>query len=103
MIKQGLEESSSNKGLPSSSPEMQQATYDELHGRGLSRGHAHAIEGRIYAENPYEGFVPSPGLVQHVSADESGHEWLRIDSWVSNAFLYNVALCKHSDNQNPLT
>ncbi|KAH9475545.1 Putative urea carboxylase [Psilocybe cubensis] len=82
MIKQGLEESSSNKGFLSSSAEMQQATYDNFVAQGVNQGCSHAIESRIYAENPYEGFVPSPGLVQYASINELDYDWLRIDSWV---------------------
>ena len=43
--------------------------------------HGHAIEARIYAENPVRDYAPSPGLLQKV-------EWApldgsRIDTWVS--------------------
>ena len=42
--------------------------------------HGHAIEARVYAENPVRDYAPSPGLLQKV-------EWApldgsRIDTWV---------------------
>ncbi|KAF8901326.1 urea carboxylase [Gymnopilus junonius] len=82
MIKQGIAEGSLEMGLAPTSPEMQQSTYDNLYQKGRSQGRTHSIEGRIYAENPYEGFAPSPGLLQYVSLDELKEDWLRIDSWV---------------------
>ena len=41
---------------------------------------AHAIQARIYCENPSANFVPSPGLLQHVSFPS--FEWLRVDTWI---------------------
>lgn len=41
----------------------------------------HAIEARIYCENPSTNFKPSPGLLQHVAFPE--RDWLRVDTWVS--------------------
>lgn len=40
----------------------------------------HAIEVRVYAENPVRGFAPSPGLLQKVSWKET--LGTRIDTWV---------------------
>lgn len=67
------------QGIRSDEPEMQQSTYTALrsHTRGL-----HAIEGRIYAENPSEAFIPSPGLLQYVELNSDSFDWLRVDSWV---------------------
>lgn len=62
--------------------DMSQATYDALRHIAKDAGRGYAIEGRVYAENPAEGFLPSPGLLQHVQLEEK-HKWLRIDSWVS--------------------
>ncbi|KAI0046085.1 urea carboxylase [Auriscalpium vulgare] len=48
----------------------------------------HAIEVRVYAENPAEGFRPCPGILQCVDFDlrVEGVEkcdWLRVDTWVN--------------------
>ncbi|KAI0641597.1 urea carboxylase [Trametes meyenii] len=40
----------------------------------------HAIEVRVYCENPAAQFKPSPGVLQKVEIPE--HEWLRVESWV---------------------
>ncbi len=72
MINQAIAQSDTGSGLSSDSLEMQQVTYDTLHENSRAAGRSHAIEGRIYAENPYEGFVPSPGLLQQVSFAENG-------------------------------
>ena len=76
-------ERANGQGLSPESNEMQQATYDTMITMGEVEGRSHSIEGRIYAENPCEGFVPSPGLLQHVCLNEFEASWLRIDSWVS--------------------
>lgn len=40
----------------------------------------HAIELRIYAENPAKDFAPSPGLMQHVRFPSG--EKIRVDTWI---------------------
>jgi len=46
----------------------------------------HAIQVRIYAENPAKNFLPSAGLLSHVSWPQNNHtqETLRIDTWVNS-------------------
>ncbi|KAF5378073.1 hypothetical protein D9615_007510 [Tricholomella constricta] len=100
MIKQGIAErlaTGAVKGIGPEAQEMQQDTYDSL--RSLGQGlHAHAIEGRVYAENPSEGFMPSPGLLQHVELNNDHFDWLRIDSWVSTGLsvtpFFDGLICK---------
>ncbi len=41
----------------------------------------HAIEARIYAENPRTGFLPSPGKVHHINHPETAHG-LRVDTGI---------------------
>jgi acetyl/propionyl-CoA carboxylase alpha subunit len=62
--------------------DMNQETYDRLREIAKTDGRGYAIEGRVYAENPAEGHMPSPGLLQHVQLTEN-YQWLRVDSWVS--------------------
>ncbi|RDB19014.1 putative urea carboxylase [Hypsizygus marmoreus] len=78
-------------------PSMQQETYDELRFRGRSL-YSHAIEVRVYAENPSEGFLPSPGLLQYVELNPKHFEWLRVESWISTGLsvtpFFDGLLCK---------
>ncbi|WP_312458034.1 urea carboxylase [Pseudescherichia sp.] len=50
---------------------------------GLSP-HGHAIQARVYAEDPGREFQPSPGLLTNVSFPEQDRTTLRIDSWVES-------------------
>lgn len=87
MIQQAiLERDSALGGFSFDSFEMKQSYYDELRAKGRDDGSGHAIEGRLYAENPVDGFAPSPGLLQyvHLPFDQNG---IRIDSWVSDFFI----------------
>lgn len=42
---------------------------------------AHAIEARVYCENPVEAFAPSPGILQYVNLPKE--QDVRVDTWVS--------------------
>ncbi|KAI0028655.1 urea carboxylase [Vararia minispora EC-137] len=76
MILQGVEERSGSF-LSSSSEHLIQAHYP-------ISPQSHAVEARVYAENPLEDFRPSPGVLQLVDfGGEPYPEWLRIDTWVS--------------------
>ena len=56
---------------------LNQGTFD------THTGSLHAIEARIYSENPSADFKPSPGVLQHVHFPSGdGYEWLRTDAWV---------------------
>ncbi|KAF7341805.1 Urea carboxylase [Mycena sanguinolenta] len=78
MIQQGI------TGIAKDSLEMRQSTYDSLLVKGGATGICHAIEARIYAENPAAEFRPCPGVLQHVNLPTNEqHEWLRVDTWVS--------------------
>lgn len=77
-----LERDSPVKGFAAESSEFQQSYYDRLRTERRNDGlHGHAIEGRLYTENPAENFTPSPGILQRVNLpfDETG---VRIESWV---------------------
>ncbi|MGH8431069.1 MAG: biotin carboxylase N-terminal domain-containing protein, partial [Solimonas sp.] len=53
--------------------------------RELAQGlkpHGHAIQARLYAEDPGRDFQPSPGLLTTVDFPEADGKTLRIDTWV---------------------
>ncbi|KAH8094908.1 allophanate hydrolase subunit 2-domain-containing protein [Cristinia sonorae] len=63
----------------------------------------HAIETRIYCENPANDFAPTPGLLQHVHFPTI--EGVRFDTWVSTGMritpfydplIAKVIVCGHS-------
>ncbi|KAF7342496.1 Urea carboxylase [Mycena venus] len=84
MIQQGLAEADGLPGLAGDSVEMQQRTYESMLEKGRAAGVGHAIEVRVYAENPAAQFRPCPGVLQYVkipSAEE--YDWLRVDTWIS--------------------
>jgi urea carboxylase len=75
MLKQALQERLHDRGIDGVSPTLDQAHYNS---RRLER---HAIEARLYAENPSENFRPCPGVLQHVTLG-LGYEWARVENWV---------------------
>ena len=50
--------------------------------RGELKASGHAIQVRVYAEDPYKDFQPSPGVLSHVFFPDK--EGLRIDHWVES-------------------
>lgn len=64
----------------------------------------HAIEARVYCENPAAGFKPSPGVLQHVKFPK--HDWLRIETWVcwhyqNVSIRFDMDLGRLWDNDQP--
>ncbi|CAK5281441.1 unnamed protein product [Mycena citricolor] len=51
----------------------------------LQNRFGHAIEVRLYAENPTESFRPCPGVLQQVVWPR--YPWLRVDTWVQTGTL----------------
>ncbi|KAL7663557.1 Urea carboxylase [[Candida] zeylanoides] len=45
--------------------------------------HGHAIECRIYAENPAKDFAPCPGVLTNVVLPESHSYTMRVDHWIA--------------------
>ncbi|CAL1694912.1 unnamed protein product [Somion occarium] len=84
MILQGIYEGEAEsspefpRGLPSS--QLDQKKFE------VPRPNSHAIEVRVYSENPANKFSPSPGILQYVKFPET-NENLRIDTWVSTGMV----------------
>lgn len=76
MIAQGVAERTGTRGLDLNSPTLSQSVFDA----NLDNGATHAIEVRIYSENPANGFRPCSGVLQQVDIPEQ--DWLRVDHWV---------------------
>lgn len=49
----------------------------------LAIPHGHAIECRIYAENPAKDFAPCPGVLTNVVLPESHSYTVRVDHWIA--------------------
>ncbi|KAG1727747.1 allophanate hydrolase subunit 2-domain-containing protein [Suillus paluster] len=92
MIAQGIAQRSEARGLDHTTQSMTQAIYD----KNLVESRIHAIEARVYCENPSESFKPSPGILQLVEFPEE--DWLRVDSWVSTGTkvtrFFDPLICK---------
>jgi len=67
-------------------------TQDDIHLRG------HAIECRINAENPSNGFAPSPGVIERWEAPDTEDGEIRVDTHVESGYEvpphYDSLLCK---------
>ncbi|KAG2365977.1 carbamoyl-phosphate synthase L chain, ATP binding domain-containing protein [Suillus spraguei] len=83
MLTQGIAQRSEAKG------------FDHASQKPLA-SRIHAIEARVYCENPSEGFKPSPGVLQFVEFPQEN--WLRVDSWVSTGTevtrFFDPLICK---------
>lgn len=76
MIRQGIAQHDSDAGgLPPG--DLDQARYMVA----PNQKPLHAIEARIYCENPAAQFKPGPGVLQFVELMKA--EWLRVESWVN--------------------
>lgn len=78
MILQGVYERANKiskvpAGLPANLLNQEKYSHPEAN--------SHAIELRVYSENPANNFTPSPGVLQYVQFPEAGDD-LRIDTWV---------------------
>lgn len=77
MILQGITKHDNPGGSVLAHPMCKQCLYSGV----PEEGKRHAIEVRVYCENPAAQFKPSPGVLQQVEIPD--HEWLRVESWVS--------------------
>lgn len=80
MIRQGIAQHASAPSSGGLTPtELNQAHYD------IDSPSTHAVEVRVYCENPSAGFKPAPGVLQYVHFPSGdGWEWLRTDTWVES-------------------
>ncbi|PCH34617.1 urea amidolyase [Wolfiporia cocos MD-104 SS10] len=75
MIRQGVAERNTELGGLAANQLSQEPYNIPSHKRPL-----HAIEARVYCENPAAQFKPSPGVLQKVEFMQA--EWLRVETWV---------------------
>ncbi|KAI0721773.1 urea carboxylase [Fomitopsis betulina] len=75
MIEQGIAERETHGG-GLSPDKLDQATFSTA----PDQRKLHAIEARIYCENPAAQFKPSPGVLQRVAFFQA--DWLRVENWV---------------------
>ncbi|EGN97307.1 hypothetical protein SERLA73DRAFT_169686 [Serpula lacrymans var. lacrymans S7.3] len=96
MIVQGIAQFENiDGGLDFHAAGVSQDVYD----RNIAAGQTHAIEARVYCENPADSFRPCPGILQFVDLEVKGSdEWLRIDHWISSGTsitpFFDPLLCK---------
>lgn len=76
MIAQGVAERTATRGLDLDNLTLSQSVFDA----NLDKNATHAIEVRIYSENPADVFRPCAGVLQQVELPEQ--DWLRVDHWV---------------------
>ena len=83
MLLQADYEARGEPGMPKSLLEKEGSCEIDSDGVAIPRGHA--IECRVYAENPVKNFQPAPGVLHFVEfPDEIGKESkLRVDHWIS--------------------
>ncbi len=79
------------------SPILSHPFYNQdLYSVSPSERRYHAIEVRIYCENPSAQFKPSPGVLQQASFPQE--EYLRVESWVETGTTitshYDPLACK---------
>jgi urea carboxylase len=94
MLAQGIAQRSGARDLDHATRSMTQAIYD----KNLAESRIHAIEARVYCENPSDGFKPSPGILQFVEFPQEN--WLRVDSWVRISlrvphYTFKYSLCRY--------
>ncbi|EJF56376.1 urea carboxylase [Dichomitus squalens LYAD-421 SS1] len=89
MILQGIARHDGKSSEILSHPFLNQALYE-------APPHCHAIEVRLYCENPAAQFKPCPGVLQQVKLPEV--DWLRVESWVESGTTitpyYDPLACK---------
>ncbi|RLV84363.1 putative urea carboxylase [Meyerozyma sp. JA9] len=83
MLLQADYEARGEPGIPESILEREGECETDSDGVAIPRGHA--IECRVYAENPVKNFQPAPGVLHFVEFPEEVEKEskLRIDHWIS--------------------
>ena len=71
------------------------------------KSQGHAVQARVYAEDPYKNFQPSAGLLSEVIFPEPGKRSLRVDHWIESGIevspFYDPMLAKmivHADTRD---
>lgn len=83
MLLQAEYEARGEKGIPREI--LETAGTCEVDENGIAIPKGHAIECRVYAENPLKNFQPAPGILHYVEFPErcGTESTLRIDHWIS--------------------